>query len=107
MSALGALTGLDKSSPAVQAKAPAIDTSSRAKIEKTAQDFEAFFLSQMYQQMYKDVPTDGVMGGGHGEEAFRSFMLDDFARLTAKTGRIGLGRQIADHMIRLQEARSS
>jgi flagellar protein FlgJ len=107
MDIMGAQASHARDSLAMQAKAPVVDTSSRAKIEKTAQDFEAFFLSQMYQQMYKDVPTDGVMGGGHGEEAFRSFMLDEFAKLSAKTGRIGLGRQIADHMIRLQEARTS
>ncbi|MBI4966809.1 MAG: rod-binding protein [Rhodospirillales bacterium] len=85
------------------ARQPKVGGASKAQIEKTARDFESFFLSQMYQHMFAGIATDGVFGGGHGEEVFRSFMLDEYAKLTARTGRVGLSQNIAAQMLRQQE----
>ncbi|MBF0167736.1 MAG: rod-binding protein [Alphaproteobacteria bacterium] len=76
------------------------------QIKKTALEFETHFMAEMYKHMFEGVGTDEVFGGGAGEETFRSFMVDEYAKLTAKTGRIGLARQIEEHMLKMQEVRS-
>ncbi len=39
----------------------------RARIEKTAKDFEASFLLVMLGEMFDGLPTDGPFGGGEAE----------------------------------------
>lgn len=39
-----------------------------AKIEKTAEDFEAFFITKMMESMFEGISTDGMFGGGHAEK---------------------------------------
>jgi len=57
---------------------------SNAKIDKTAQDFEAMFATQMLQPMFETVQVDGTFGGGHGEEVMRSFMMQEYGKIIAK-----------------------
>ena len=80
--------------------------SSPEQIKKTAVEFETHFLAEMYKHMFASIQADEVFGGGAGEETFRSFMVDEYAKLTAQTGRIGLARQIEDHMLKMQEVTS-
>jgi Rod binding domain-containing protein len=54
----------------------------------TAQAFEAMFLTQTVDEMLKTVP---LMGGGHGEEMWRSFL----ARAIAEEISGGAGAGIA------------
>ena len=37
------------------------------EIRQTAEDFEAFFLSRMVETMFEGISTDGMFGGGNGE----------------------------------------
>lgn len=91
-----------------QAKLPATSANkvSRDQIHKTAVDFEASFLSQMFQHMFQGVGEDNLFSGGAGEESFKSFMLGEYAKLTAQTGRVGLSQQIEAHMLKMQEVTS-
>lgn len=90
-----------------QAKLPATSAKvSREQIHKTAVDFEASFLSQMFQHMFQGVGEDNMFSGGAGEESFKSFMLGEYAKLTAQTGRVGLSQQIEAHMLKMQEVTS-
>ena len=74
------------------------------KIEKTAKDFEASFLSVMFNQMFAGVSTSAPFGGGQGEEAFRSFLTEAFAKSTVQQGGIGISAQIQRELLKLQEA---
>ena len=76
---------------------------SEEEITARAEEFEAMFLSQMLQHMFTDIETDELFGGGHGEDVYRSFMVDEYAKLIAKTGGIGVADQVKAEMIRLQE----
>ena len=73
------------------------------KIDKTARDFEAMFATQMLQPMFETVPVDGAFGGGHGEEVMRSFMLQEYGKIIAKSGRLGIASQVKGEMLRIQE----
>jgi Rod binding domain-containing protein len=72
-------------------------------IDKAAQDFEAMFATQMLQPMFEGIQVDPVFGGGHGEEVMRSFMLQEYGKMIAKSGRLGIASQVKAEMIRAQE----
>lgn len=82
--------------------ATASELARRADIQKTAQDFEASFLSIMLAQMFEGVETEAPFGGGHGEKMFKSFMTEAFGKQMAKTGGIGIADVVAKEMLKLQ-----
>jgi flagellar protein FlgJ len=71
---------------------------------KTAQEFEAFFLSQMFEVMSAGVKTDGPMGGGQAEGKWRSFLNDEYGKTMSKGRGIGIANMVYDQMIKMQEA---
>ena len=73
------------------------------QMRKTAQDFEASFLSQMFKPMFEGLETDGAFGGGNAEETWRSFLLDAMAKQTVKAGGIGLADTVMSEMLKMQE----
>src|SRR3982751_1370263 len=72
-------------------------------IDKAARDFEAVFVSQMFEQMWSGVKTDGAFGGGNGEAVFRSLMNQSLGQQIADRGGIGLAASIKREMIAMQE----
>jgi Rod binding domain-containing protein len=44
--------------------------------------------------MFSGIKSDGITGGGQGEEMFRSLMIDQFSKSIVQRGGFG----IADHM---------
>lgn len=73
------------------------------QMRKTAQDFEASFLSQMFKPMFEGLETDGPFGGGSAEETWRSFLLDAMAKQTVKAGGVGLADTVMSEMLKMQE----
>jgi peptidoglycan hydrolase FlgJ len=78
------------------------DLAKRAKIQETAEKFEAQFLSVMLQQMFEGISTDGPFGGGQGEALFRSVMTEAMGREMAKAGGIGVADTVQREMLKLQ-----
>jgi flagellar protein FlgJ len=74
-----------------------------ARIRKTAEDFEASFLSQMLKPMFEGLSTDGEFNGGEAEGTWRSFMIDAMAKQAVKAGGIGLADTVMAQMIKMQE----
>lgn len=75
-----------------------------AQIEEAAKEFEAVFMSEMLKPMFEGIKTDSRFGGGKGEEIFRGFMIDEYGKIMAERGDIGIGEAVKAEMIRLQEA---
>lgn len=73
-----------------------------AAIHKTASQLEAQFASQIFTAMFEGVEADPVFGGGHGEEMFRSFLIDEYGKAAQKRGALGLGAQI-ERQLRLAD----
>lgn len=78
-----------------------------AKMEKAAEDFEAFFLSQMMEQMFQGVSTDGMFGGGHAEKVYRSMLVNEYGKHIAQSGGVGVADHVLDTMIEMQEKTSN
>jgi peptidoglycan hydrolase FlgJ len=74
-----------------------------ANIDAAAQDFEAMFATQMLQPMFNTIPVNETFGGGNGEEIMRTFMLQEYGKMIAKTGLLGIAPQIKREMLRIQE----
>ena len=72
------------------------------QIRATAEDFEAVFLAQMMEQMMGE-STETSFGGGPGESAFKGMLNEEYAKVMAKAGGIGLADALVREMLALQE----
>jgi Rod binding domain-containing protein len=91
--------------PALTAATPdasAAALAKRGKIKQTAQDFETSFLSVMMQQMFTGLKSDGLFGGGPGEEMFRSVLTDAMAKQVSRAGGVGIAASVEREMLKLQ-----
>ena len=68
-----------------------------------AQDFEAFFLSQMVSYMMAGVATDPVFGGGPGETMFRSMLSQEYGKTLAQNGGVGIADSVMREILHIQE----
>lgn len=73
------------------------------KIADSAEEFEAVFVTEMMKPMFDEIKTDGLTGGGKGEEVFRGLLLDQYGKMTAQTGKIGIADAVKKELIQLQE----
>jgi len=75
-----------------------------AALMKQAKDLEGVFLNTLTSQMFSSLKTDGMFGGGFGEETWRSMQSEQMADSIAKSGGIGLADQITRSLLDVQEA---
>ena len=84
--------------------APAIDAKDQAKIKASAEDFEAFFVTHAFEDMYGDLSSDPLFGGGEAENIFRSFLLQEYGKQVARTGGVGVSDMVQKQLLQLQES---
>jgi Rod binding domain-containing protein len=97
------IASLQLANAARAAAVPTPQVEGMKDIDATARDFEAVFISQMFEQMFADVKTDGLGGGGSGERIFRSMMIQEIGRQMANQGGMGLADTVKRELIALQE----
>ena len=78
-------------------------TADPAKAEAVAQEFEAQFIASMLDTMFSTIPTDGPLGGGQEEETYRSLLTNEYGKIIARSGGIGVADHVKREMLRLQE----
>lgn len=91
----------------INAKAEQIARNTPKDLESAkfaAQEFEAVFLTQMMTPVFESLPTDGLMGGGSGEQMYRSLMVQEYGKAMAKAGGVGVADAVLREIIKLQEA---
>ena len=84
-------------------KTPAA-TGNAASASKSAKEFESVFISQFLGSMFSGIPTDGPMGGGEGEEMFRSMMVNEYGKSIEARGGFGLASAVSRQLLKHQEA---
>ncbi len=94
---------LDRFGTLRQNAAPAVDAKDQARIKSTAEDFEAFFVSHAFEDMFADLSSDPLFGGGEGENIFKSFLLQEYGKQVAKAGGIGISDMVQKQLLQLQE----
>ncbi len=92
-------------SPA-SAAVSSITDAARARIAKTAEDFEVSFMSQMLKPMFEGVSTEAPFGGGDAEGTWRGFLIDAMAKKVVKAGGIGVTGVVMSEMLKMQEGRA-
>ena len=79
-------------------------STTQAKAKATAQDFEAAFLSSMFQSMFTNMDGEGPMGNTTGVGPWRSLLTQEFGKSMAAKGGIGLADQVYRSLIGHQSA---
>lgn len=73
------------------------------KIDAVAQDFEAMFMAEMLKPMFAEIKPDALFGGGKGEEVFQSMMLQEYGKMMAETGQLGIADSVKGQLIKMKE----
>lgn len=94
---LSSLASLNPGAPAVGSN---LDV---AAAKKTGADFEAFFLSQAFENMFSGINADPMFGGGSGESIYRSMMIQEYSKVAAQSHSTGIGDQVTREILRMQE----
>ena len=79
-------------------------TTDVAGAKKAGEDFEAFFLSQVFENMFSSVGADSMFGGGNGETVYRSLLLQEYSKVAARSGSTGIAADVTREIIKLQES---
>ncbi len=74
----------------------------KGKAKEAAQNFEANFLSSMFQDMFTGIDGDGPFGGSGALKIWRSFMTEQIAKSFAKAGGIGIAPMVYSTLLKEQ-----
>lgn len=81
-------------------------TNAADKARSTSQEFEAMFLNSMLQPMFNGV-NEGPFSGGQGANVWRSFLTDEYSKMIAKNGGVGIADHVYRSLLAQQEIRST
>ncbi len=83
------------------ARAPLPAPTPSPELVAAAEEFESMVLAQLLQPMFSALKTDGLGGGGFGEEIFRPLLVDEYAKGISAAGGVGLAQSIIAELTRL------
>ena len=72
------------------------------KLKETVQQFEAIFIQQMYKEMRKTVPDDGLIQRSNADDVYSQLQDLEAAKITAQQGGIGLADLMLQQLVRNQ-----
>ena len=78
-------------------------TAFAAKAEAAAKEYEGVFISQFLGSMFSSIKSDGITGGGQGEEMFRSLMVDQFSKNIVQRGGFGIAAHMKAELLKHQQ----
>lgn len=90
----------------VPAVGSSISDATRARIARTAEDFEVSFMSQMLKPMFEGLSTEAPFGGGDAEATWRGFLIDAMAKKVVQAGGVGVTDAVMSEMLKMQEGRA-
>jgi len=77
------------------------------ELRRAAEEFESVFLSEMLGPMFDGLDTDGLGGGGMGEEIFRPMLVERYAEAISRSGGVGIADSIVREFMRMQEIQAA
>ena len=83
---------------------PAAQTPAQDELRRAAEEFEAVFLAEMLAPMFEGLDTDGLGGGGLGEQIFRPMLVERYAEAISRAGGVGVADSVVREMLRMQGA---
>ena len=89
-------------SPSQAVLAQAKSSKGRDPME-AAKEFEAVFLTNFLSSMFSGLTTEAPFGGGHAEESWRGFLVQEYASKIVSSGGVGIADAVYSELITLQE----
>ncbi len=81
-------------------------TTDPKEADRVSHDFEAMFLSSMLQPMFSTLKTGkGTFGGGNAESTFQAMLVDEYGKVMAKSGGVGIAAMVRKQILQTQEVR--
>ena len=71
-------------------------------IDKAAQEFEAVYIGQMLEHMFKGIEVDPITGGGGSENIYKSLQIQEYAKIITDKGGIGIADALKAELIQMQ-----
>jgi len=87
-------------------RAPPAPENVPPEVRRAAEEFESVFLNEMLAPMFEGVQTDGLGGGGMGEEMFRPMLIERYAQSITHAGGVGIADSVMREMMRMQAAQT-
>lgn len=84
-----------------QAKAPA-KGKDPVRLKQAAQEFEAIFIQQMFKEMRKTVPHEGLIDSDNASDTYNQLQDMEAARIAARQGGIGLADLMMQQLMKDQ-----
>lgn len=78
-------------------------TTNPDEARQAAEDFEAFFLSQIVEHMFAGLEPDALFGGGEAEGIYRSMLFQEYGAAIARSGGVGISDMVQKEILKLQE----
>jgi peptidoglycan hydrolase FlgJ len=73
------------------------------QMDAAAKEFEAQFIAQMMSTMFSTVDKEESLAGSDAEDMYSSMLQDEYGKIVARTGGIGVADQVKQIMIQQQE----
>lgn len=90
---------------AIQPPGSSLTPGQIARVRRQAEEFEGVFLNTLTKELFSSIKTDkAAMGGGFGEETWRSMQAEILADTMARNGGLGIAEQMLPDLLALQEA---
>ncbi|HUZ72608.1 MAG TPA: rod-binding protein [Stellaceae bacterium] len=96
--------GIADSLPATAVPAPGT-ISNVAAARAAAKKFTSFFLQQSFESMFKGLGNDKLFGGGEGEAIYRSLLLQEYSKVAAQSGGLGIADAVQREILQAQETK--
>jgi Rod binding domain-containing protein len=75
-------------------------------LRRAAEEFESVFLSEMLAPMFESLDTEGLGGGGMGEQIFRPMLVERYAESISKAGGVGIADSVVREFMRMQQTQT-
>ncbi|MCI5060244.1 MAG: rod-binding protein [Alphaproteobacteria bacterium] len=85
-----------------QATENGLSDKENAQLNAVAKDFEAMFMAEMMKPVFNSIKPDARFGGGKGEEIFKGLLLQEYTKMMAETGQLGIADMVKTELIRMQ-----
>ena len=73
------------------------------KTQATLKNFEAMYLSQMLTHMFAGIEPNPTFGGGPAEKTYRSLLIEEYGKIMAETGGVGVAESMQRELISIQD----
>lgn len=68
-------------------------------LRRAATEFEAVFARQFVEMMFQGVEGDTLFGGGRAGKVFKDFLYDEYGKILAEQGALGVGDMVYEQMV--------